>query len=181
MNATTSGGVLSEITDCYIMIGPKTIKSRILPDISDTKGATYTDEAGMGRTMPFKSYQNSENRTIQWTAHYVVTKQSDVNEYLNEIKIIQSAVYPRPSNSTRALDPPYFPPVICKIKCGKLLRDGLNDYINAVMKTYNLKYDTSVPWDQKTLLPYKFDIDMTFEVVYDQSSLPGADKIIGQP
>lgn len=190
MNATIAGGPdsgsLNEIVNCAIYIYGVKIKSRILPDISDSKGATYTDEAGIGRTMPFKSYQASENRTIQWTAHYVVTKKSDINEYLDDIKRIQSAVYPRNSKSIAALDPPFFPPVICQLSCGSLLKRGISGtagtdspYVNAVMKTYSIKYDTSVPWDKTTLLPYKFDIDMTFEVVYDQSALPGAESILG--
>ena len=46
------------------------------------------------------------------------------------------------------------------------------------MKSYNIKYDTSVPWDEDTMLPYKFDIDMQFEVIYDQSELPNSKNII---
>ena len=45
------------------------------------------------------------------------------------------------------------------------------------MKNYSIKFDTSVPWDEETLLPYKFDIDMTFDVIYNQSNLPGANLI----
>jgi hypothetical protein len=43
-----------------------------------------------------------------------------------------------------------------------------------------------VPWDDDTLfcdqggavyLPYKFTVDMSFEVVYSSENLPGAEKI----
>ena len=182
MKATYSGGLLRQIDKCAITFGTYgTIYSRILPDISDQKSASYTDETGIGRSMPFKSYQNSDNRTIGWTAHYIVTQQSDIQKFLKEIKIIQSAVYPRQGDGLS----PYNPPVICELSCGRLLdaydgetsADTNSARVYAVMKSYNIKYDTSVPWDETTLLPYKFDIDMQFEVLHDQSALPNADLI----
>ena len=182
MKATQYGGLLNEINKCAIKIGNYgTIYSRILPDISDQKSASYTDETGIGRAMPFKSYQHSDNRTIGWTAHYIVTQKDDIQKFLGEIKLIQSAVYPRQSNTLT----PFTPPQICELSCGRLLDayDMESDEtgskrVYAVMKSYNIKYDTSVPWDEETMLPYKFDIDMQFEVVHDQSNLPNADKII---
>jgi hypothetical protein len=171
MKATLSNGELKKIDECYIKINNKPIYMRMLPDISDSKSATYTDETGMGRSMPFKSYANSDNRTINWTVHYVVTKKEDVDEFIKEIRYFQSAVYPRESFS------PYAPPWICSLRCGKLLKN--QDLIFAVLKNYSIKYDTSVPWDEDTLLPYKFDIDLQFDVVHDQSKLPGAEKILG--
>lgn len=183
MKATDSGGLLRQIKKCGIKFGSQgTIYSRILPDISDQKSASYTDETGIGRSMPFKSYQNSDNRTIGWTAHYIVTQPDDINNFLYEIKLIQSAVYPRQGDGTT----PFKPPIICELSCGRLLDaydKGTSSSTNskkvyAVMKSYNIKYDTSVPWDETTLLPYKFDIDMQFEVLHDQSDLPNSDKII---
>lgn len=186
MKATSEGGLLNVIQKCSIKIGQYIIESRILPDISDQKSATYSEETGMGRAMPFKSYQHSDNRSIGWTAHYVVTQKSDIEKFLQDIRNIQSAVYPRKSTSGDALSPPYYPPVICQLSCGYLLSNGLGDInsetksklVYAIMKSYNIKYDTSVPWDEETMLPYKFDIDMQFEVIYDQSNLPYSDKII---
>jgi hypothetical protein len=184
MKATFSGGELQEINNCYIDILGKKIISRIIPDISDTKNATYTSEAGMGRSMPFKNYTNSDDRTIGWTAHYVVAQKSDIVKYLQEIQLIQSALYPRMGADNTA---PFAPPPICKLSCGALLQNGQNfevppndnaSSIRAVMKSYSIKYDTSVPWDDQYLLPYKFDIDMSFEVVYDQSELPGQERIM---
>lgn len=185
MKATSEGGLLREIDKCSIKIGTYIIKSRILPDISDQKSATYSEETGMGRATPFKSYQHSDNRSIGWTAHYIVTQKSDVQEFIKDIKNIQAAVYPRESVSN-PYSPPYQPPVICQLSCGELLSDGKGDKhpttksksVYAVMKSYNIKYDTSVPWDEETLLPYKFDIDMQFEVIYDQSNLPNSKNII---
>jgi hypothetical protein len=185
MKATFSGGQLQNIQNCYIEILGTKIISRIIPDISDTKSATYTSEAGMGRSMPFKNYTNSDDRVIGWTAHYVVAQKSDIKDFLREIKLIQSAVYPRmllsvSDNNTA----PFAPPPICTLSCGALLQRGkpvgdkTTAFVHAVMKSYSIKYDTSVPWDEKYLLPYKFDIDMSFEVVYDQSELPGQERIL---
>jgi hypothetical protein len=48
----------------------------------------------------------------------------------------------------------------------------------AVMKSYSVKFDTSVPWDEINFMPYKLDVDMQFDVIYDQSDLPGAETIL---
>lgn len=185
MKATFSGGQLRDIQNCYIEILGKKIISRIIPDISDSKQATYTSEAGMGRSMPFKNYTNSDDRTIGWTAHYVVAQKRDIKDFLKEIKLIQSALYPRMQVASNVA--PFMPPPICILSCGALLQKGKPElagnrkqtaFVYAVMKSYSIKYDTSVPWDEEFLLPYKFDIDMSFEVVYDQSELPGQEKIV---
>ena len=184
MKATFPGGKLQDIQNCYIEILNKKIISRIIPDISDSKQATYTSEAGMGRSMPFKNYTNSDDRIIGWTAHYVVVQERDIEEFLREIKWIQSALYPRMQVAGNVA--PFAPPPICTLSCGALLQRGEPAgpadkpvaFVRAIMKSYSIKYDTSVPWDEKYLLPYKFDIDMSFEVVYDQSELPGQERIL---
>jgi len=180
MKATQRNGTLTElnnssnenIADCYIDIVEfdKKIYMNVLPEISDGKGAQYSDESAIGRSMPFKSYQWSENRAITWTMHLITTKQSDVDTNINNMRALEACVYPL----DEVENVPYSPPPILKIKCGKLLGD---DELCVVMKSYSVKFDTTVPWDASTLLPYKLDIDMQFEVVYNQSELPGAEKI----
>lgn len=179
MKATVNQ-VLADITNCYIEIKGKRIVMNILPDISDSKSASYADEAAIGRTMPFKTYQHSENRSISWTAHFIIQKDNNdsqvgvvsVAKMFEYMRIIESAVYPYSSNDTG-----YKPPDICRLKCGGLLQIGAP--ISAVMKSYSVKFDTSVPWDFDTMMPYKMDIDMQFDVVYNQTALPGADLILG--
>jgi hypothetical protein len=165
---------LQSIKDCYIKIQgfQKQITMNILPDISDSKSVAYSDEDAIGRSTPFKSYKSSENRSISWTAHFIICYQNDAAELLQTLRIIEAAVYPMQQATGGA---PYAPPPICKLKCGSLLGQ---DEICAVMKNYSVKFDTSVPWDEDTLVPYKLDIDMQFDVVYNQSNLPGAEKIL---
>lgn len=180
----TNNQVLADIAatpdqECFIQIGDYPIYMNILPDITDSKSASYADESAIGRTMPFKTYQYSENRTIGWTAHFVIQKETragtqgvvTVNDMFEVMRNIESAVYPFSSE-----DSGYLPPIICKLKCGKLLQ-GAGE-LNAVMKSYSIKFDTSVPWDFNTLMPYKMDIDMQFDVVYNQTQLPGAEMIL---
>jgi len=66
MKATINNGKLRYLEDCYIVVlisGENyTIVMDNLPDISDTKSASYPDENAIGRSMTFKSYRNSENR-----------------------------------------------------------------------------------------------------------------------
>jgi hypothetical protein len=174
MKATLTGGDLTTIFDCYIQIGDKIIDMKILPDISDSKSVSYPDENAIGRSMPFKSFQNSENRSISWTAHFVVAKFGDSDTILENLRAIESATYPRKGNEST----PYSPPPICRLKCGSLLSH--EKPLCAVMKSYSVKFDTSVPWDtlNGSFLPYKLDVDMQFDVVYNQSDLPGSELIL---
>lgn len=175
MRATSEGGDLNSISDCYIMIGTTEILMRILPDISDSKSVSYPDENAIGRSMPFKSFQNSENRSISWTAHFIVAKDGDSTTILEHLRAIESATYPRTGNTST----PYSPPPICRLRCGDLLSKQPQG-LCAVMKSYSVKFDTSVPWDtiNGSFLPYKLDVDMQFDVVYNQSELPGSEKIL---
>ena len=183
MNATFVDGDLNTqafFDKCKIdIIGngiDHTLVMQSLPDITDGKSAGYSDETSIGRSAPFKSYTNSENRTIGWTAHYMVTKQEYIQTFLEDIRAVQAAVYPFDSRTSDLGGAPYAPPPICRLQCGDLLSSS--GPINAVMKSYSLKFDTSVPWDEETFLPYKFDIDMSFDVIYDQSEMPNAEKIL---
>jgi hypothetical protein len=175
MKATTNNGKLRYLEDCYIVVlisGENyTIVMDNLPDISDTKSASYPDENAIGRSMPFKSYRNSENRSISWTAHFFVQKDGDQDEILDVLRLIESCLYPTsPTGSA------YAPPPICRLRCGKLLKK--EGELCAVMKSYSVKFDTSVPWDEINFMPYKLDVDMQFDVIYDQSDLPGAETIL---
>ena len=146
-----------------------------IPELSDQKGAQYSDESAIGRSAPYKTYQNSENRSISWTSHFIVTKQSDIQKYIGYIRTVQAAVYPYDGANNNTGGAPYAPPPLCKIQCGSLLS---KEPLNAVLKSYDIKYDTSVPWDEETFLPYKFDLSLTFDIIYNQSSLPNADLIL---
>lgn len=179
--ATLRNGKLVEINgelpDCYIEImgeQSKKIYMDILPDIGDSKSAEYQNESGIGRASPFTIYKNSSMRTISWTCHFVVQSESSnddsksVNKIIENVRALQSACYPKDDYGQ--------PPPICHLKCGDLLDSG--DGVCAVLKSYSLKFDTSVPWDEGSLIPYKLDIDLTFDVVYDQSQLPISSRIL---
>lgn len=191
MKATELTGTLRDLSDCYISfpriklpaansdpggVGPPAVREvkiymNILPDISDQKSAGYADEPAIGRSFPFKTFTNGENRTIGWTAHFVATKETDFELFLGYIRAIQSAVYPMEDGGGA----PFAPPPIARLRCGKLL--SRDSEVCAVLKSYDIKYDPSVPWDERTYLPYKFDISMSFEVVYNQTNLPGSETI----
>jgi hypothetical protein len=170
--ATMLGGDLIDILDCYINIGGNgPMYQYILPEISDTKSASYPEEPLMGRATPLKNYSYSETRNISWTMHFMILKDGDADDNLTALRTIESAVYPLDNVGTA----PYAPPYICQIQCGKLLGDKP---LCAIMKSYSVKFPTDVAWDETTLVPYKFDVDMTFEVVYDSTDLPGASRIL---
>lgn len=177
MKATLPSGVLVPIPDCFIDIPDLsiTIPMKILPDISDGKSATYSDESGIGRSMPFKSYTNSDNRSIGWTIHWVICKDGDQENIIEWMRALEACVYPQDGDGRAT---PYAPPPICKLQCGELLSSKDAGPICAVLKSYSIKYDPSVPWDEESLLPYKLDIDLQFDVIYNQAELPGAMKIL---
>lgn len=183
---TTNKGRLNPISNCWIEI-PREDRSRNgslrivmdnLPDISDSKSATYSDEVAIGRSTPFKNYSHSDNRTISWTCHFFTTSNStssgtNAKQILLYLRTLEACTYPMTKSTGGA---PYAPPPICHIKCGKLLSE--EKPICAILKSYSVKFDTSLPWDEESCLPYKIDVDLQFEVVYNQSDLPGAEHIM---
>lgn len=175
--ATSAGsGDLKPIDDCYITVpGRDTFKARILPDISDSKGASYSDEPVIGRSFPIKTFGHGDNRTINMKWHFAITSLDVLNESLQALRAFQSCVYPRKGTSVN----PYLPPVICTLSCKQVIPgDQGRTGVCAVLKSYNVSYPTDVVWDESTFLPLKFDIDLVWDVVYPTSKLPGADKII---
>lgn len=179
MKATNSTGNLNFLTDlqgsreCYIRakIGDQTkeVVMYILPDISDSKQASYADETGIGRSAPLKIFSHSETRTISWTAHFHSATKKMSGQNMENLRIIEALVYPDDARTLAG------PPPIARIKCGNLL--GVTE-LCAVLKSYTVKFPTDVAWDPDTFLPIKFDVDMSFEVVYETISLPGATKIL---
>lgn len=173
--ATIVGGALVPIDDCYIIIPTGSeefeLKFKVLPEISDSKTASYNDEQVIGRASPLKTYAQSDNRTISVQIHMVVSESSDVEYNLSAMRAIQSAVYPRNGDNGA----PFVPPPVCRIKCGKLLSSS--EELCVVLKSYSVKFPTEIAWDEQTLLPYKFDIDTSWDVVYKSADLPGQDRI----
>lgn len=176
--ATTAIGTLEKIENCYIKIpsssGMLTITMRVLPEISDSKSASYNDEAIIGRSIPLKTFSHGENRVISMQLHFVVTSDNDLQKNLQELRWLQSAVYTRESTSGNS----FVPPPVCRIKCGEMLA---KEDLCVVLKSYDVKFPTNVAWDNdvtETLCPYQFDVNTQWEVVYVSSNLPGQKMII---
>ena len=171
MNATDRTGRLRILSRrCFLQIGSFTLYFNNLPDLSESKSASYNDEAVIGRAAPIKTYANSDNRSISCSISLFVQKKQDCKDNISILRKIQSAVYPR-----TGVGAPYFPPVICRIQCGDLFS---KDPICCVMRDYNVKFPTDVPWDLDTLCPYKMEISMTLEQVYSSNNLPNQDLIL---
>lgn len=166
-------GSLMPLFDCYVNIpNYGIVYMNSLPDISDSKGAAYNDEPVSGRTAPIKTYSHSENRPISMTIHLYATSAEESWKNLKILRAIQSCVYPRTENVGGS---PFAPPVVCSLKCGYLLSAKP---LCVVLRNYDVKFPTDVPWDEITYLPTKFDIGTSWDVVYRTSQLPGQDKIL---
>lgn len=171
----TSNRSLVPLDKCTIFIPTYgEINPYILPEISDQKSAAYNDEPIIGRAMPLKTYSHSENRAISITLHFMASKKSDVEKNIIELRALQSAVYPRDSAENGITDAPFIPPPVCRIKCGRILAD---EALCCVLKNYSVKFPTDVPWDKDSYIPWKFDVDTSWDVVYKSSDLPGAERI----
>lgn len=173
--STFLGGKLKPITDCYIIIPvgsqDHTIILDNLPDISDTKSANYNDETVIGRASPLKTYAQSDSRAIQMTLHFITSERYGYYKNIEDLRAIQSAVYPREGESGA----PFIPPPVCKIKCGQLLSQS--GELCVILKSYSVKFPTDVSWDSDTYIPHKFDVDTTWDVVYTSQYLPGQERI----
>lgn len=173
MKATTNGGILVPIENCYIEVPPRIrILAYVLPEISDGKGATYNDEIGIGRSAPIKTYSHSDNRTVNVNWTFVLQNAEKAREVTQHFKALKSCVYPYKESDKNL---PYRPPAICKIRCGHALDDK---ELCVILRNYSVNFPVDVPWDDTYLLPYKFSISLTWEVVYTTSELPGREKII---
>jgi len=185
----TATGNLYPLNACKIYIQGEDIRLRVLPEITDTKSASWNDEPIMGRSFPMKTYSHSENRTITMVCHFVVIEEQDIEDNLRALRLIESAVYPMD-------DPrfPYRPPPVCRIECGQLLGGAANGTdrhpLCVILKSYSVQFPTDVPWDngirttsgaggigKATYLPYKFDVTCNWEAVYPSENLPGQERI----
>ena len=170
--ATQPGGPLIPMKNCYVQIpNCGKLEFEILPEISDSKSAEYSDESAIGRASPMKTYQYSAKRGISLQIHLIVSRPDDVKRNIEILRCIESAVYPREG----AGGAPFIPPPICRLKCGALLADN---ELCVILMSYSVKFPTEVAWDENLFTPFKFDIDTTWEVVYKSSELPGQNRII---
>jgi hypothetical protein len=169
--STTPLGTMRELDKCYIDIpGAKKIVFTNLPDLGDSKQAIYNGEGIIGRSSPLHTYSHSDTRNISIQLHLFVLEQADIQRNLQTLRAIQSAAYPRPGTGGA----PFLPPVICKIRCGDLLA---TEDLCCTLQQYSIKFPTDVAWDEDTYLPYKFDIDTSWQVVYSSSDLPNNSRI----
>lgn len=152
-----------------------TITLRALPEVSDNKSAEYSDEPIIGRSFPVKLYTSSGNRQIGMKAPFFVARESDISNNWTYLRLLQSAVYPEDETQE---SPAYIPPPICQIRLGFLFTAQNDGWISAILRSCNVSYPTDVVWDYSTYLPYRFDLDLQWDVVFSNSALPGQSKII---
>jgi len=151
---------------CEIQTPCGCINLKILPDITDSKGAHYVGEPTPGRSSPMLTYAYSEPRSINTELHFMTTIFQDIPDNIRAIRIIQSLVYPGAASGIA----PFTPPPVVRFICGTLL-DGVNG-LCLILKNYSIRYPTDVAWDVVSFLPYKFSISCSWEVVYPCNKLP---------
>ena len=118
-----------------------------------------------------------DTRSISWAAHFFSATNEMAGTNLQNLRILESLVYP--DNNINSI---VSPPPIARIRCGDLLS---NDELCVVLKSYTVKFPTDVAWQTfesevgtGSYMPIKFDVDMTFEVVYQTIQLPNSSKIL---
>ena len=171
--ATSTTGNLLPIRDCYIRVGGSVVFMYSLPTISDTHGADYSTENGIGRSIPTQTFQNGTTRAITWNITFISDGESKLNKNLSNLRLLQSCTYP--VDSPQQASVPFLPPKILKIKCGRLL----GDYeLCVILKNVSINWPIDVPWSSFGYIPYKFEASLNFEVVYNSAELPGQARIL---
>lgn len=149
-----------------------------LPDLSDTKSAIYNNEGIIGRSFPLYTYSHSGDRQINMQIHFFAIDSTDIAKNIQDLRAIQSAVYPR----TGVSGAPYRPPPVCRIQCGALLsgnpqQDTPQDDLCVFLQSYSVKFPTEVAWDEQFYVPYRFDVETSWLTVYTSEDLPFQDRI----
>jgi hypothetical protein len=165
---TNVAGDLAFLDNCQLVTPCGTICFKILPDITDAKGANYAQENAPGRSSPLINFAYSEPRNINTEFHFMITTTNDINYNWRAVRIIQSLVYPQPPTSN--LTAPFIPPPVVKFVCGDLM-DGASG-LCLILRNYTVRWPTDVAWESQTYLPYKFSISCSWEVVYACQDLP---------
>ena len=176
VKATDSIGKLNKLQDCYIRSDAFMIYMNNLPDISDNKDASYSEENGMGRSYPFKTFNAGGSRKISWKMRMISYNNESIRENINNLRLLESCVYPRPDPANVI---PYIPPRILSIKCGSLIADT---EVTVILTNYSVSFPSDQVWfttsEVGKYLPAKIEVDLNFELVYDSRYLPGAGRII---
>lgn len=186
MVKATNSGKLNPVDLCFIDI-PVSIDGlaqvhRInlnnLPDLSDTKSAIYNNEGIIGRSFPLYTYSHSGDRQINMQLHFFSVDKSDIAKNIQDLRAIQSAVYPRKGTSGA----PFKPPPVCRIQCGSLLsgnplRETPQDDLCVILQSYSVKFPTEVAWDEEFYVPYRFDVETSWLTVYTSEDLPFQEQI----
>ena len=47
----------------------------------------------------------------------------------------------------------------------------------SVLKSCSVKFPKDVPWSDLGYIPYKFEVSLTFDIVYATDNLPGQERI----
>ena len=181
--ATDPQGQLNEIPGCALDIpGARTVRFNTMPIIQDSKGAKWNDEPIMGRATPLTTYSHSDIRMITIDIPLIATNngsESEPGSFLYNkaiLRAVESAAYPRGPTS----EAPYVPPPVCKFRCGQMITGSQSNPIEGicmVLDNYSVKFDTSVPFDPATLIPFKFNISSKWRVVYRSDHLPNQNRI----
>lgn len=175
MKATSAGGSLLTIEDCYIEIPigdvVKTIYLNNLPEITIAKTSQFNDEVVQGRATPIKTYSHSDNKVITMQLHLISNSANEMRNNIENLRALESALYPR---SGLGMNLAYRPPPVCFIKCGEIFgKSG----ICVLLTSFSARMPTDLVWDRTTLLPRKVDVDLQWHAVYKPNNLPNQEKI----
>jgi len=173
------GYLLKPIPDCYIRVGTYYIYMYVLPDITDSHSASFGEETGIGRSMPIKTFGQGGNREISWKITLLADSEYATARNLYYLRLLQACTYPREENT---MGFPYTPPPLVHLRCGRLLTDRGNPLnpageLCSVLKSCSVSWPKDVPWQDGSLIPYRFEVNCNFDIVYSTVDMPGAERI----
>lgn len=174
--ATSGSGAINPIDDgsyyAYLRVpqssnplnGGETWRLYALPEITESKDATYSDAPILGRATPVKTYSYSTYRKLSVTFHLHGTSHKMHVYNTKFVHAVASAVHPVYANT-------YLPPRICQFFCGPLI-----DLVSVVVTHYSFSMSPEVVWPG--LVPIDMTLQADMDVVYAFANLPGADDVL---
>lgn len=172
--ASIVGGKLVPLEKCWLYIPSPgngiTIFLDNIPDISDSKSTQFSDEPVIGRASPLKTYSYSDTRALSINFKLYSQTKTDILKNIQIFRAIESLAYPRKESQGM----PYQPPPVCKFVCGEFLG---SEPLCVQLKSVSKRTTSDVPWDLEYYIPWKVELETTWDVVYSNNSLPGQERI----
>jgi hypothetical protein len=156
------------------LAGGETFQLSSLPELTWRKEASYNTQSIIGRASPVVSYSSSKSKTLEIVLHMHSPTHQDLLNNLKATHYLAAALHPRYENT-------YAPPPICTLNCGVGSPSPNNSpftFLRFIMTSMSQTFASDSVWDETLMVPRMWDTQISGEVIYNYSSLPGASSVV---